>query len=87
MSHRHLFEAFFAGLEGVCKNRSLYSVDDWILREREFMLSQVNVERAGLGKKKMTLSDIERAETMAVGHCDYTRKFAWYCVELVLDRE
>jgi hypothetical protein len=30
------------------------------------------------------LSSVQRAERQAVGHSDYSKKFALYCAELVL---
>ncbi len=90
----HLADAFFKGLEEQCKlrpQRRGYNHDEngkpeleWITKEREFMLQQVNIERAGLLKSKLSMESIRRVETMAVGHSDYTRKFAIYCAELVL---
>ena len=78
-SVRSLSDALFLGLEEQCKlrrerNRMVHNhagkpEPEWIVREREFMHQQVN---------------IERVESMACGHSDYTRKFAIYCAELVL---
>jgi len=93
-----LADAFFMGLEEQCKlrkERKGYAHDEngkseleWITREREFMLQQVNIERARLFKPAKMMADIRRVEIMAQGHIDYTRKFAIYCAELVLlDKE
>jgi hypothetical protein len=93
-----LADDFFRGLEEQCKlrkERGKFGHDEngkpeveWITKEREFMLQQVNIERAGLHKPAKTMADIRRVETMAMGHSDYTRKFAIYCAELVLlDKE
>ena len=89
-----LADAFFMGLEEQAKlrkERGGFGHDEtgkpeleWITKEREFMLQQVNIERAGLHKNKKSMADIRRVETMAMGHSDYTRKFAIYCAELVL---
>lgn len=93
-SVRTLSEVLFLGLEEQCKlrrerNRMVHNhagkpEPEWIVREREFMHQQVNIERATLHKTAVPITDIERVESMACGHSDYTRKFAIYCAELVL---
>lgn len=57
---------------------------EWVIKEREFMLSTVNSERASRGKPPVTMESIRRVETMSCGHFDYSRKFSIYCAELVL---
>lgn len=57
----------------------------WILKEREAMLTEVNEHRNNLGKEPLSLEDVERVENRAVGHFDYTQKYALYCTELVED--
>jgi hypothetical protein len=60
---------------------------EWILYERQVMFKAVNWERACQNLKPITVEQLRRAENCAVGHCDYTRKFALYCAELVTDGE
>lgn len=52
---------------------------------RLMMLTKVNHERALLGKPIVMLETLERRERLAVGHSDYSEKFALYCAELVLE--
>jgi hypothetical protein len=56
---------------------------DWILFEREAMTDAVNLERSRLGKSPVSIHDVEMKEQNAVGHSDYTEKFALGCAELV----
>lgn len=56
----------------------------WVAFERDTMFDAVTRERAKLGKGPLPMKEIERVERMAVGHSDYSRKFALYCAELVL---
>lgn len=55
----------------------------WIVYERRMMWQAVNRMRRARGKDALTMADIERVEKSAVGHTDYTLKFARYCAELV----
>lgn len=56
---------------------------DWIEHERATMLDVVNCERTCMRKLPILLEDIERVEKRALGHSDYSYKFALYCAELV----
>lgn len=56
----------------------------WVTYERLQMLSAVNIERAKRGLSLLTAEDIQRVEQMALGHSDYSLKFALYCMELAL---
>ncbi len=56
---------------------------DWIEHERLSMLEAVNKDRLALGKMSVSVVEIERVERMALGHSDYSLKFALYCAELV----
>lgn len=56
----------------------------WIVHERETVFNAVTQERAKLGKAAIPITEVIRVERMAVGHSDYTTKFALYCAELVL---
>lgn len=55
----------------------------WIVYERRMMWQAVNRLRHDRGRPALAVEDVERAERMAVGHTDYSRKFALYCAELV----
>lgn len=48
-------------------------------------LDEVNEHRALLGKPPVDAAAIERVERWALGHSDYSSKFALYCAELALD--
>lgn len=56
---------------------------DWIEHERAAMLDAVNCERTCMRKLPLLLEDIERIEQQALGHSDYSLKFALYGAELV----
>lgn len=56
----------------------------WNVIECQTMLEAVNRVRADAGRPLATLEDIYRAERGAVGHSDYSSKFALYCAELAL---
>lgn len=60
------------------------TVPTWVLAERRAMLGMVNKLRSnsGLGPiDEVTL--VRLAESEAVGHCDYSTKYALYASELV----
>jgi hypothetical protein len=54
----------------------------WVTYERTVMLNAVNTARSERGLPPVTVTEIERVEQQAVGHSDYTQKFALYCSEL-----
>lgn len=56
---------------------------EWVRHERQTMHTAVNQARAEHGKPPVPLNAVEHAEDLASGHSDYTRKFAFYCAELV----
>lgn len=56
----------------------------WVIYERQAMQACVNTERRSTGLPLVTLEDVERVESMAEGHSDYSSKFALYCAELAL---
>lgn len=56
----------------------------WATYERSRMHEKVNDLRADLGLHPLSLEDILRVERQAAGHSDYSRKFAFYCAELVV---
>ncbi len=63
------------------------SVCGWELFERRAMLAAVNGERASRGLAPVAERDIVDAERSAVGHVDYTDKFALYCARLAVGLE
>jgi hypothetical protein len=53
----------------------------WVRYERDTMWEEVNAARAENGLPPVLLTVILRAEQLAVGHSDYTTKYALYCAE------
>jgi hypothetical protein len=72
-------------LSGAQEQRSTCQGTEWVVIEREAMYQAVNRERFARGKDPITMQEITSVETMASGHSDYSRKFALYCAELILD--
>lgn len=54
----------------------------WAAYERTRMHETVNDIRAERGLPAVPVEDIVRVERLAVGHSDYSRKFAFYCAEI-----
>lgn len=50
--------------------------------EHEAMWRAVNDERARLGRVPVAIADVVRVERLALGHSDYSHKFALYGAEL-----
>lgn len=59
---------------------------EWVVYERGVMLKAVNKVRLHRNCFGVVIEEIKRVETFAVGHCDYSQKFALYCAELALQR-
>lgn len=55
---------------------------EWAAYERTCMHTTVNELRADRGLPPVPVEDIVRVERLAVGHSDYSRKYAFYCAEL-----
>jgi hypothetical protein len=55
---------------------------EWVIYERKIMLDEVNAVRFQCGLPSVL--DVNKAERCAMGHVDYTRKFALYCAEIAL---
>lgn len=55
---------------------------EWAAYERNRMRETVNAIRAERGLPPVPVEDVVRVERLAVGHSDYSRKFAYYCAEL-----
>ena len=69
------------------ENRTIKSEGDttlaWIINERQVVLKAVNEHRQG--KAPITEDELVRkAENEALGHFDYTDKYALYAAELAL---
>ncbi|WP_327066817.1 hypothetical protein [Kitasatospora sp. NBC_01302] len=59
---------------------------EWVAHERTTMHRAVNKARAELGKQPLPISAVEAVEQQAVGHSDYSSKYAPYCAELVQEK-
>lgn len=90
---RSLYETFRQALIAAQADRhlrpDLVTVDgepecEWAVHERDVMHRQVNASRAALGRPPVGLEAVLRVERIAVGHSDYTSKYALYCAELAL---
>lgn len=57
---------------------------EWNTYEMEELLQFVNVLRHALRKPPVTFSDIEKIESRAGGHVDYTHQLALYATDLVI---
>ena len=55
---------------------------EWAVYERARMHETVNAIRSERGLHAVPVEDIIRVERLAVGHSDYSLKFALYCAEL-----
>lgn len=55
---------------------------EWAAYERTCMREAVNAIRSDRGLPPIPIDDIVRVERLAVGHSDYSLKFAFYCAEL-----
>lgn len=55
----------------------------WDTYEKMTMWKLVNMMRQSHGRPFLEYEDVERAQQGALGHSDYTKKFALYCAELV----
>ncbi|MFG2540695.1 hypothetical protein ACGFU4_36195 [Streptomyces sp. NPDC048511] len=56
---------------------------EWAAFERATMHKTVNAARSENGLPPAPIEAIINAELQAVGHSDYSRKFAYLCAELV----
>ena len=59
---------------------------EWVTHEREVMQAAVNAERRKANLPPLPMDMIRRVEETAMGHSDYTRKFALYCFQLAHDQ-
>lgn len=58
--------------------------DSWIEHEFTTMLNAVNTERVRRRLSPTTRTELKLREQQALGHVDYSSKFALYCAELAL---
>ena len=82
-----VYVAILAKLEAETELRPGRAVEVWILAERECVMREVNRQRALLAYEPVRITVVERAERMAVGHSDYTSKYAHAATDLVFRRE
>lgn len=82
----HLYKLLVAEQEKR-KDRSgkIEGVLEWIVLERQLMIDTVQQMRKEEHLEPAPVEDILRAEREACGHSDYTKKFARYCAEIVVD--
>jgi hypothetical protein len=73
---------FLGTLSIVQQSRGADADASWIERVQRAMLAAVNGVRAGRGVDLVALADIARVERSAIGHSDYSHKFALHCAEL-----
>lgn len=59
--------------------------DDWVERERLAVTIAANEWAQANGLQSITVDDVRRVETLAVGHVDYATKLALYVSELIHD--
>lgn len=67
-------------LQGIVRDGEL----EWIAYERAVMTDRVNMLRSRRGLGPVSSDVVRRAEDRAVGHVDYTQKFAIGCADLVI---
>jgi hypothetical protein len=56
----------------------------WAVYERDVMLGAINERRGAYGLPSVGGAEISAVESMAMGHSDYTAKFAMYCADLAM---
>ena len=83
--YKSVFEAILSKLEAETHLREKRALDVWICEERACVQREINHQRAFLGKPPVSIDDVERAERTALGHSDYTRKFAHAAADLVFN--
>lgn len=85
--YKPLYEAIRAELNAETRHRDKRTVEAWILAERECVLREVNHQRGRRAYDPVTVTDVERAECLALGHSDYVSKYAHAAADLVLCKE
>lgn len=85
--HRPMYDRMYAALTAAQAERPTRQTlvgdePEWVRYERDTMWAEVNAARTEAGLRPVLLADILRVEQQAVGHVDYTTKYALYCAEL-----
>lgn len=57
---------------------------EWIQKEHEAMLTEVNIQLTMRRRDPITLGDLVKIEQNALGHSDYPSKFSLYLAEVIL---
>jgi len=78
------FEKILSNVQKLRPQKSKWAGSElqWVIDERKTMLDAVNSERFRRGLPAVI--DIGKAERSAMGHVDYTQKFALYCAEMAV---
>jgi len=76
---KKIYEAFMEE----AKNRSFFSVDEWIANERIAVLKAANKYCVENNLKQVTVEEVMKAENNAYGHSDYAAKFAIGVAEII----
>lgn len=61
-----------------------YGVPEWQIFERQIMLTEINRWRIARELDPICEQKLYQVEQFAVGHIDYSSKFALYCAKLAL---
>jgi len=85
--YKPVFDAIRAKLNAATELRKGCAVEVWILAERECVMREINRQRDLLGHDPVGIATVERAERLAVGHCDYVSKYAHAAADLVFCKE
>jgi len=70
---RTIYDAF----QVEAKKRSDVGFDEWVVNERYAVWKAARDKAVEMGLRIPTMKDIESAEQMAMGHCDYGAKWAY----------
>jgi diacylglycerol kinase family enzyme len=72
-----------AALRGAMEHRDTADGMGWVHHERQIVANTATMYALGYGLTPVTVDDVERVETMALGHIDYAHKLALYVAEVV----
>lgn len=81
---QRLIESMLDRLSEQQDRRDEYEGTAWFDAAIDVMHHAVNSERRERGLAAVDRGAIERIERMALGHSDYSQKFALYCAELAV---
>ncbi len=89
MTLRKLMDDFLCVLSDAQRHRPEKSKQvgdelEWVIYERKVMFRVINAVRLQRERPQVTIEEVRRVERCAVGHVDYSQKFALYCAELAL---